>query len=72
LKRSSQSIRSWLHAYNKHGIEGLNRNFSPGRPNFRKEVLIPKITEYFTKSPRNYGWGEDVWTVKVLIAEIEK
>jgi transposase len=72
LKRSSQTICQWLHAYKKDGAEGLNRNFSPGRPSVRKAKLIPKLSEYLARSPRDYGWGEDVWSVKVIIAQYEK
>jgi transposase len=72
LKRSSQAICQWLHAYKRDGAEGLNRSFSPGRPSVRKVELIPKLSEYLAKSPRDYGWGEDVWSVKVIIAQFKK
>ena len=37
-----------------------------------KEKLIPHLSEYLAKSPRDFGWGEDVWSVKVLMAQFEK
>lgn len=72
LKRSSLTICSWLHAYKKDGISGLARKYSPGRPSLRKSTLMPKLAEYLKKSPRSYGWGEDIWTVKVIMAQFEK
>lgn len=72
LKRSSQTICQWLHAYKKNGLAGLNKNYSPGRPSIRKEKLIPRLSEYLAKSPRDFGWGEDVWSVKVLMAQFKK
>jgi len=72
LKRSSLTICSWLHAYKKCGISGLARKYSPGRPSLRKSILMPKIDEYLKKPPRSYGWGEDIWTVKVIMAQFKK
>lgn len=72
LKRSSQAICQWLHAYQKDGLAGLDKDYSPGRPSVRKEKLIPHLSEYLAKSPRDFGWGEDVWSVKVLMAQFKK
>ena len=72
LKRSSQAICQWLHAYQKDGLAGLDKDYSPGRPSVRKEKLIPHLSEYLAKSPRDFGWGEDVWSVKVLMAQLKK
>lgn len=72
LKRAEQTIRSWLNAYKKKGIRGLYKNFSPGRPSTRQESFIPRLPEYLEKSPRDFGWGEDVWSIKVLMAQFVK
>ena len=65
LKRSSQAICQWLHAYQKDGLAGLDKDYSPGRTSVRKEKLIPHLSEYLAKSPRDFGWGEGVWSVRV-------
>ena len=72
LKRSSQTVCAWLHAYKKSGLAGLSKKFSPGRPSIRKKEIIPKLPEYLAKSPRDFGWGEDVWSVKVIMAQLKK
>lgn len=72
LKRSSQTVCKWLHAYRERGAAGLSRKFSPGRPSLRKAEIIPKLPEYLAKSPADFGWGEDVWSVKVIMAQLEK
>jgi len=72
LKRSSQCICQWLNAYKSERAAGLQKDFSPGRPSKRKMNLIPRLNEYLSKSPRNFGWGEDVWTVKVIQAQFQK
>ena len=61
-----------MHAYQKDGLAGLDKDYSPGRPSVRKEKLIPHLSEYLAKSPRDFGWGEDVWSVKVLMAQFKK
>jgi transposase len=39
LKRNQHTIRDWLKRYRTQGINGLSRNFSPGRPNtMRKKI----------------------------------
>jgi len=72
LKRSSQAVCQWLHVYQKDGLAGLDKEYSPGRPSIRKTKLIPKLEEYLFKSPRDFGWGEDVWSVKVLMSQFKK
>jgi transposase len=32
LYREEDTIRSWVHAFNQDGLQGLEREFSPGRP----------------------------------------
>ncbi len=72
LKRSSQAVCQWLHAYERDGITGLSKEYSPGRPSTRKTKLIHNLEKYLSRSPRDFGWGEDVWSVKVLMAQFEK
>jgi len=72
MHRSMNTIRSWIHGYIKHGIKGLERDYSPGRPKNLRETLANHITEYFLKSPSDYGWGEEVWTEKVIVAQFQR
>lgn len=58
LNRQTTTICSWLNRYKKYGIEGLNRNFSPGRPSKRNKYLIPLLEKYLQKNPRDYGWAK--------------
>ena len=72
LGRTIGTVCTWLHAYETEGINGLNRNYSPGRPSFRAKALSPRINEYLKVSPREFGWGESVWSVKVIKAQLKK
>jgi len=72
LGRTIGTVCSWLRAYREKGVAGLGREYSPGRPSARRELLLPKLEEYLKLSPRDFGWGEDVWSVKVIIAQYQK
>ena len=51
LKRNPHTIRKWLKRYQKEGIRGLDRLYSPGRPNhLRNKVKI--LSRKFWKNPR--------------------
>lgn len=72
LKRSSQAVCKWLHAYKQYREKGLEKRFSPGRPSIRKNKLIPRLSVYLEKNPTDFGWGESVWSVKVIMAQFKK
>lgn len=72
LLRTEQTVRSWLASYMKEGIAGLSRTYSSGRPSLRAAKFTPRMEEYLSKSPTDYGWGEETWSIKVLIAQYEK
>jgi transposase len=72
LNRRILTIRSWIDSFRKHGISGLSRAYSPGRPSFRKKNLLPELRECLSKSPRDYGFFEDVWTLNLLKTHFKK
>ena len=72
LNKTIQTICIWLKAYQKNRIHGLNRKYSPGRPSIRQQELIPLLDAYLSKSPYDYGWGENVWGTKVIIAQFQR
>lgn len=72
LNRRPLTVRNWIDAYLKNGIEGLKRAYSPGRPSFRRSHLKPRLEKYLELSPRDYGWGEDIWTTQIINAQFEK
>ena len=72
LNRRILTIRSWIDSFRKHGISGLSRAYSPGRPSFRKKNLLPELRECLSKLPQDYGFFEDVWTLNLLKTHFEK
>jgi len=69
LGRSVIAVQNWLNGYKRKGVKGLERAYSPGRPRTLSAGLRGNLVEWLSKSPRDYGWGEEVWTVKTIIAQ---
>lgn len=72
LNRRPLTVRSWIDAYLKNGAEGLKRAYSLGRPSIRTTQLKPFLEKYLSQSPRDYGWGEDIWTTQIINTQFEK
>lgn len=72
LNRQILTIRTWIERFRKEGIQGLERNYSPGRPSLRNTLLRPKVNEYLSSTPRTYGWHEDCWTMLLLQEQLKK
>jgi transposase len=56
LKRNQHTIRDWLKRYRARGINGLSRNFSPGRPNTMRKKIKQYIEWIIGSSPINHGY----------------
>ena len=55
LKRNQHTIRDWLKRYGAQGINGLSRNFSPGRPNTMREKIKKTHQADYWEFP-NQSW----------------
>lgn len=68
LRRDPQSIRMWIHNYNKNGLDGLKPTFRGGR----KSKLSRNDEEYIigllNQSPEDYGYFSQVWDCILLAA----
>ena len=72
LHRTPLTVRSWIHAFLSGGVKALVRGVPAGRPSVRKALFSPVVMRALQATPRDYGWGDTVWTVAVLIAQVEK
>lgn len=72
LNRQILTIRTWIERFRKDGIHGLERSYSPGRPSTRNVIYRPKVEEYLSSTPRNYGWYEDCWSIALLREQLKK
>ena len=63
LKRNQHTIRDWLKRYKFQGINGLRRNFSPGRPNTMRKKIKLYIEKIIGNSPLDHGYQDSTWSV---------
>ena len=71
-KHQEQIIRYWLVAYQKKGIEGLKGTKPPGRPNKKSKKIYPIILEIIPKSPTDYDYIEEGWTINLVVDYLKK
>jgi transposase len=46
-----QTLRDWVHRYNKAGVEGLKSHRPPGRPSFLTDQQMAELYELVVKGP---------------------
>src|SRR5208283_5428088 len=66
------TIRSWIKSYAKKGIDGLNNKPPPGRPKIKGRVVEEEIEIMLTKTPRDFGYQEEGWTVRIMLDFFQK
>lgn len=71
-KRNGHTIRFWLMAYQKYGLEGLKGTPPPGRPPVKSPKIYPLILEIVPKSPTEYGYIEDGWTIPMIVDYLKR
>jgi len=72
LKRNPHTVRDWLKRYRDHGIKGLKRRFSPGRPDRKRRELIRHIESIISDSPTSHGYQDNAWTVPLIAYDATK
>jgi transposase len=72
LKRNPHTVRDWLKRYQKNGLAGLSRKYSPGRPDEKRNKVKRRIKEIVPNPPSHYGYMDNVWTVPLIAHDIEK
>ena len=71
LKRNPHTIRDWLKRYKALGIKGLNRKYSPGRPDVKRAKLKKHIRKILPDSPTKHGYQDHVWSVPLIVYDAE-
>jgi len=72
LKRNSHTVRLWLKRYAEKGLPGLSREYSPGRPRDKKDLVKTHIREILSHSPQDYDYLDTVWTVPLIAHDLKK
>lgn len=71
LKRHPHTVRFWLKRYQKKGIAGLTRKYSPGRPKEKREKVKIRIREIIECPPQSFGYMDSVWSVPLIAHDVE-
>jgi transposase len=61
-----ETVKRWVRAYAKYGLEGLRDKPHPGRPSGYTEAQRRRIVELALKSPRLFGYLKNDWSVRLL------
>lgn len=65
-QRHEHTIRLWLKAYLRLGIEGLKDTKPPGRKAIKSIFIKAKLDKLLQTTPQAYGYQESLWHVNVL------
>ncbi len=66
LERTEQTVRTWLKAYQREGIEGLSDAPRPGRPPLKGQALDQQLEILLNLAPADFGYPEAAWTVGLI------
>jgi transposase len=66
LYREEDTIRSWVHAFNQGGLQGLEREGIPGRPAWLTTEQRTQAKEAVRRCPRELGYHMSLWTTKLV------
>lgn len=72
LKRHPHTVRECLKRFRKEGVKGLDRKYSPGRPQEKREKVKQVVLEILSKEPTAYGYKEYVWNVSLISHYLEE
>lgn len=72
LERHPHTVRKWLKQYKADGEKGLDRRYSPGRPNKTREQVKTLLMEILDKSPAEVGYQDASWTVALMVHHIKQ
>jgi transposase len=74
LGRTDKTIKSYIHKYEEHGLDGLNMKFSPGKPTrLSKEQQNQLKQTILDHVPNDVGFPAKYnWTLDIISAYIER
>ena len=67
LKRNPHTVRFWLKRYIKSGIQGLQRNYSQGRPREKRNKIATIVQGLLKSSPLEYDYRDRFWTILLIV-----
>jgi transposase len=66
LDRNEHTIRTWLKAYQRAGLPGLQNTPQSGRPATKGQGVTAQLEHLLAQSPSHFGYIEEGWTVDLI------
>ncbi|HAR49749.1 MAG TPA: transposase, partial [Smithella sp.] len=66
------TIQRWVRSFQKRGFSGLEDFEKTGRPNRLTPQQLKSINSALRKSPRDFGYSQNMWDGKLLSHHIEE
>jgi|SRR5690349_11232090 len=64
------TIKKWVAHYQAHGVDGLKRRPTPGKPRRIPETLTATIVEWVKAGPQGCGLNRANWTYEELAVQV--
>ncbi len=71
LGHTPKTIETWVNQFNAKGFAGLQEEPKSGRPPTLNGTIISNINSDLRKSPRNFGYSQNLWDGKLLSYHLE-
>jgi transposase len=63
---SPRTVQYWVRRFEEHGFAGLEETTRPGRPSRLDEATLQAIAQDLRRSPREFGYTQNLWDGKLL------
>ena len=70
--QSPTTIQRWVGSFQKKGFAGLEDCEKAGRPNRLTSQQLKSINSALRKSPRDFGYSQNMWDGKLLSHHVEE
>jgi transposase len=70
--QSRRTVQYWVKRFDAHGFAGLQERQRSGRPSLLTEGIKEKIGYDLRRSPRDIGYGQNLWDGKMLSHHLAK
>lgn len=67
-----RTVQYWVRSFEKNGFAGLEETLRPGRPSVIDEGVRNGIAVDLRRSPREFGYSQNLWDSKLLSHHLSK
>lgn len=72
LGDDARSIERWVHAFDRHGVDGLKGHPGSGRPARLTPTQTAKLALDLASHPAEHGFAQPRWSGKLLAQHLER